>query len=89
MELYQRVDEALHYLWEPIRVAGSAYARDEYYSYVPRVFALLRAGAEAREIADHLDHIVQERMGLPPNTERSLQVAELLLDWKRIIERRA
>ena len=41
MELYRRVDEVLHYLWDPIGVAGAPEARDEYYSYLPHVFSLL------------------------------------------------
>ena len=32
-ELYRRVDEVLHYLWDPIGVAGIPEARDEYYGY--------------------------------------------------------
>jgi len=34
-ELRQRTDEVLHYLWDPIGVAGAPGARDEYWSYLP------------------------------------------------------
>jgi hypothetical protein len=30
-ELYKRVDEVLHYVWDSIGVAGEPHARDEYY----------------------------------------------------------
>ena len=36
-ELYGRVGEVLHYLWDPIGVSGVPQARDEYDSYVPQV----------------------------------------------------
>jgi hypothetical protein len=39
--LYQAVGEVMHYIWDPIGVAGVPQARDEYYSYVPQVFGLL------------------------------------------------
>jgi hypothetical protein len=29
-DLYRMVDEILHYVWDPIGVAGEARARDEY-----------------------------------------------------------
>ena len=37
IELYKRVDEVLHYLWDPIGVAEEPWARDEYYSYLPKM----------------------------------------------------
>ncbi len=45
-ELYQRVDEVLHYLWDPIGVSDVPGARDEYHSYVPQVFSLLKQRKE-------------------------------------------
>jgi hypothetical protein len=49
LELYKRCDEVLHYLWDPIGVAGAPGARDEYRSYLPNVFALVQAmGLRAR-----------------------------------------
>lgn len=62
-EFYRRVDEVLHYLWDPCGVAGEPYARDEYYSYLPRVFSALKAGAGVEEIAEMLVGIEREWMG--------------------------
>lgn len=39
-ELYQRVDEVLHYVWDPIGVSDAPEARDEYFSYLPIVFGM-------------------------------------------------
>ena len=36
-EFNRRSDEVLHYLWDPIGVAGTVMARDEYTGYVPRL----------------------------------------------------
>jgi hypothetical protein len=34
-ELYRRIDEVVHYLWDPIGVSDVPEARDEYHSYLP------------------------------------------------------
>ncbi|CAD6563044.1 hypothetical protein ACFQ3P_41525 [Paraburkholderia sabiae] len=41
LELHRRVDEVLFYVWDPIGVANSPAARDEYYGYLPIVFSML------------------------------------------------
>jgi hypothetical protein len=82
LELYRRVDEVLYYVWDPIGVAHSPVARDEYQGYLPKVFAMLQEGADASSVARYLDAVATERMGLQENGEHSKHVAELLLDWK-------
>ncbi len=84
-ELYRRTDEVLHYLWDPIGVAGMPGARDEYYGYLPQVFSLLKGRAGADELADYLFEISTQAMGLGGNRARDLQVAEILLDWTATI----
>lgn len=90
-ELYQRVDEVLHYLWDPIGVSGVPEARDEYDSYLPHVFSLLVRRAEAQEITDFLDHTTTQPMGLS-DTERgrahSKEVVDILERWREFIHGR-
>lgn len=87
LELYRRVDEVLSYVWNPIGVAHSPAARDEYHGYLPKVFAMLQEGADASSVAAYLDTVATERMGLQANGEHSKHVADLLLDWKTRIYR--
>lgn len=84
-ELYHRVDEVLHYIWDPIGVSSAPTARDEYYSYLPRVFGLLKVNADVGQIADYLFEISTKQMGLAGRHAHDLQVAEVLLDWKATI----
>lgn len=84
-ELYQRIDEVLHYVWDPIGVAEVPEARDEYDSYLWQVFGLLKANASAEQIAEYLYQVSTERMGLMGNKLHDLKVAELLLEWKEVI----
>jgi hypothetical protein len=84
-ELYRRTDEVLHYVWDPIGVSTAPEARDEYHSYLPQVFGLVKANATADAIAEHLTGIATKRMGLPTNHTHDLEVAELLLHWHQVI----
>ncbi len=81
-QLYTRVDEVLHYIWDPIGVSGVPQARDEYYSYVPAIFSLVKSSSRAEEIAIHLRAIETDRMGLSGNMEKDLEVANILLGWR-------
>jgi hypothetical protein len=82
IELYQRLDEVIHYLWDPIGVSGVPEARDEYYSYLPKLLELLKKESSLDEIADCLGWITSERMGLGTNRARDLDIAEILVGWK-------
>lgn len=84
-ELYRRIDEVLHYVWDPIGIATAPEARDEYYSYLPQIFSLLKAKASAERIATHLTEIATNSMGLSENRAHDLAVAELLLHWQQVI----
>ena len=90
-ELYGRVDEVLHYLWDPIGVSDVPEARDEYHSYLPHVFSLLVRRVNAQEIADFLHHTATKTMGLS-STERgrehSKEVAGILERWRDVIHER-
>ena len=84
-ELYRRVDEVLHYIWDPIGISDSPYARDEYHSYLPRVFSLLKSSAEIKVISDFLIEVEHEQMGLRSSEKRAKRVAEILLEYKKKI----
>ncbi|WP_432240914.1 hypothetical protein [Herbaspirillum robiniae] len=85
-ELHQRIDEILHYLWDPIEVAHLPEARDEYASYLPKVFSLLKSDAEANDIVEYLREITTERMGLSENAVHDHAIATLLLAWKEKLQ---
>jgi hypothetical protein len=83
-ELYKRCDEVLHYVWDPIGVASAPAARDEYHSYLPQVFSLVRDNADPGKLASFLASTA-EHMGLPANSKRDDGVVELLLNWREWI----
>lgn len=81
-ELLRAIGEVLHYVWDPIGVAGVPQARDEYDGYVGSIFTLLRSGASTSAISSHLEGIVVAHLGLPGRKERSDEAASVLADWR-------
>jgi hypothetical protein len=77
LDLYRRVDEVLHYIWDPIGVAGTPEARDEYQSYLPHVFSLLIQHAPDSEITAFLTKIETETMGLSGSRRAQKHAAEV------------
>ncbi len=85
-DLYRRCDEVLHYVWDPIGVAGHPGARDEYQSYLPGIFGLVLKQESAGKIADHLVEIEKTSMGLTPGRDNALKAATNLLEWKEWLD---
>ena len=78
LELYRAIDEILWRDWDPIGVFGVSGARDEYQRYLPEVFRLALAG-DRGGIAEHLLWVATDRMGLDPQRDRDLAIADLVL----------
>jgi hypothetical protein len=85
-ELGQRVDEVLHYVWDPIGVATAPEARDEYSGYALRALGLLLEAAPPEAIAAFLAEIEHKGMGLSERPEHAMRVAALLLRWKLVLQ---
>ena len=87
-ELYQRIDEVMHYVWDPIGVSGVPQARDEYDGYLPQVFAMLLESKGREAISAYLTKIEEERMGLTPSKQKAEEVADVLLDWSATLKQK-
>ena len=85
-ELRRRVDEVLYYVWDPIGVSDSPYARGEYESYVPKVLQLVTDNDDIEPISAHLADIIRTRMALTPNKQGCDDAATLLLQHKSAIK---
>jgi len=86
-KLHPAISEVLHYIWDPIGVAGVPEARDEYDGYVNGVLSLLRSDATESEIVDHLVDIETNGMGIERPRENSAETVELLLRWRVLVSR--
>lgn len=80
-ELFDRVDEVIHYIWDPIGISDEPFARDEYHGYLNEIYSRVKLG-DQEKIVEYLDWICEERMGLVADKERSRKVSSILLAWK-------
>ena len=79
--LYKKIDDILWFDWDPIGVNGFA-PRDEYQSYIPEIFRLVKAEANRQTIADRLLKIETEDIGMNGTIENCLKVADKILGQK-------
>ena len=75
--------QLLLWRWDPIGVAQEfPNAADEYDDYAPALAELLRGGASEAEIAEHLEAVERDSMGLAASSpERLGSLGELLAGW--------
>lgn len=76
--LYRKIDDILWFDWDPIGINDMA-PRDEYQSYVPEIFGLVKANSNRQEIAKRLHKLETENMGMSGRIERCLTIADKIL----------
>ncbi len=76
--LYRAVSDVLLFEWDPIGVSDIPEAHDEYYSYLPDVYRLVKENAGAEAIVEYLHYVQVEAIGLPATPARLRQIAERL-----------
>lgn len=92
MELYQRTDEVLHYIWDPINVSGVPEARDEYTLYLPHVFSLLRNTTDGKDISAYLLSVECDSMGFEATDkshEKASEVVDILINYREWIKEKS
>jgi hypothetical protein len=75
---YKKIDAILWFDWDPIGINDLA-PRDEYQSYVPEFFELVKAQADRQEIANRLHKLETENIGMSGSIENCLSVADKIL----------
>lgn len=82
ISLRQAVGEVLHYLWDPIGVAGVPQARDEYDGYADHICSMLCHDIDKPVLVRHLVQIAEQQMGLSGTEDRAELAAGRLLKWR-------
>ncbi len=83
-ELYQRVEEVVHYLWDPIGVCNIPQVRDEYHSYMTAIFSRVQAG-NIEGILEYMKWAASDNMGLIFDAVKAEEAAKVMLEWKSYI----
>lgn len=68
--------------WDPIGVlpeSDASPARDEYDTYAPQILSLLYARASKSELAERLEKLRTDSMGIPTSRPHDEEIAEELL----------
>ncbi len=82
LELYKRIDEILFYKWDPIGISDSDWARDEYQSYLPKVFEYAMGSDSPEPIANFLGVVTTDSMGLSAEPEHDMKIAKTIIEVK-------
>jgi hypothetical protein len=82
LELYKRIGEILFYKWDPIGISDTDWARDEYRSYLPKVFGMALESQSLEQIAEYLTLVTTESMGLSAARDHDTTSAKLIMDVK-------
>ena len=69
------IQRILLHEWDPIGVADSPDAADEYDSYAFQIFTMLKSRAAEADIARYLDRVQSEHMALPPTPDHNRRIA--------------
>jgi hypothetical protein len=84
-ELFQRIDEVVHYIWDPIGVSHIPEARDEYHSYLTEIYARVKLG-DKDKVIEYMKWVVTDQMGMSFNHDQSEQAVVTMLKWQNIIK---
>lgn len=79
--LYKKIDDILWFDWDPIGVNEFA-PRDEYQSYVPEIFGLVKANADRQQIAERLFKIETAIIGMGGSIENCLTIADKIISTR-------
>lgn len=73
--LYKKIDDILWFDWDPIEVNDIA-PRDEYQSYVPKIYTLKKSGSNIDEITKHLFNFETEFMRVSRKYDKCVMIAD-------------
>lgn len=80
--LFKIIDDLLWFDWDPIGINDIA-PRDEYQSYVPEIFELVKFQADRQEIANRLLSLETKNMAMTGKPEHCLAIADKILQSHR------
>ena len=82
LKLFERVDEVLFYMWDPLGMSYEPACRDEYSSYVEKIYQMLIDGKFEQELAQHLTWLCENEMETETTKQHCLKTAEYLANCR-------
>ena len=84
-ELCRRIDEVVHYVWDPVGVSDHPQARREYRTYIKPLYEHVKNGG-LEDILAYMKQITTENMGLHFNEYHAIRAAQVMLDWRDYVD---
>lgn len=84
-ELYRKICEIAHYIWDPIGISDIPQAHDEYNSYTWALFGQAKTG-DVNQILRYMEWVETEKMGLSFNKDNAQKAAQAMIEWKDLID---
>ncbi len=78
-KFYEEIYDILWKEWDPIGISCTDCPRDEYNEYLPRVYNIAVSTNDPQRIAEYLEYVTIEIMGLGSNMEHALTIAKRVL----------
>ena len=79
-ELFRRIEEVVHYIWDPIGIREHPGARDEYSGYLTAIYENVKS-EDLESLVEYMKWVVGN-MGLNFNREDAYKAARVMLKWK-------
>ena len=80
-EFYNRIDEILHYIWDPIDISGIPPARDTYKIDVATIYDMFMNKKPAEELVRTLTFMSNKRDGVKPSISRDEKVIKIISEY--------
>lgn len=84
LALYKKIDELLWNNGSPLGSSGSPEDRNEYYSYLPRVFRMTVDGSSCSAIAEYLQTIARKHPGASCNALQCFEIATSIVQERTV-----
>jgi hypothetical protein len=76
---FSKVKAILISSWDPLGVLAEPSVQDEYDSFVPAIFELLKKGVTSEVLSAYLQRIESDDFGLAPDRAKTQIVADMLI----------
>jgi len=83
--LYRICGEALFYLWDPIGINGVPQIRNEYQSYIPTVFSLVKNN-DREGLLIYLKELAEKHIGMPTASKTDQAVTDFIFEAQACLE---
>ena len=80
-ELWDRIEEVVHYIWDPIGICDIPDARNEYSAYVNEIYTRVKIGDEEK-VLEYMKWVVEDRMGMAWNHESAKKSSAIMMIWR-------